>query len=69
MHGTSAKITFLKLFLVSNSSYLTYLFWHVGAQNTVWDSVLWQYRGHMWSDRWKEHISAARTSEHGVIHC
>jgi len=30
MHGASAKITFLKLFLASNSSYLMYLLWHVG---------------------------------------
>jgi len=26
-------------------------------------------RGHVWVDRWKEHITALRTSGHGVICC
>ena len=69
MHGTSAKITYLKLFLASNSSNLTYLFWHVGDTEYSLGLSFMAIQGHMGSDRWKEHISAARTSGHGGVHC
>jgi len=64
--------TFFKVILASNSSYLTYVFWHL-RDMTVRNSVLRpqtpvKCTGHMWGeDRWKKHTLLLVPEQVGVF--